>query len=160
MNNVEIETILNADVIARRFFRGVFPKDKLPINVNHSQPGAFVINTDSSDGAGKHWVCLYLNGKGKAEYMDSFGFSPSVYPDIQRFVYDNSYSCKHNPRILQGITSSACGLYVIYFVLMKSRGRSFSKLLSIFNPFEFRLNDKKVARAVTRLARKKLIEGR
>lgn len=147
MNSVEIARVLSKDVHAKRVFRGVFSRDKLPRHVNTRRSSAYIVNTDSSDGAGKHWVAVWLDGRGKGEYFDSFGLPPQ-HREIERFILRHSHTCRYNQRLLQDITSSACGLYVLYYVIMKSRGASLMRVLSVFDPHRPQTNDRRVLRMI------------
>lgn len=155
MNNRQIGTVLLKDLRSRRVFRGVYPRNKLPYFVNTRQPCAFVINTDNSDGPGEHWVAVWFDGRGKAEYFDSFGLPPSFYPDIEKFILRHSYHYRYNQRLIQDLTSSACGYYVLYFILRKSRGISLSRLLSVFHPHKLWANDQRVTSYVLSMKRRR-----
>ena len=142
MNNQEIVALLTRDLRARRVFRGVFLRDKLPQYVNGAC--AYIINTDHSRGPGKHWVCVWFDGQGGAEYFDSFGVPPTFEP-ILRFIRRNiSGRFSYNARLFQDLLSSACGLYVMYYVLMKSRGACLSRVQQVFHPLRLRANDIRV----------------
>lgn len=142
MNAQQIYSVLMSDVCARRVFQGVYPRDRLPRVVRH--PSIFIINTDASSGPGLHWVAVSFNHFGYCEYFDSFGVPP-VHSDIVDFMHRNSYHpYTYNQRFLQDLTSSACGLYVIYYVLMKSRGQSLRHILWSFSSRSQWMNDKKV----------------
>lgn len=143
------------DVRCRRIFRGVYPRDKLPRWVSTQQPCAFIINTDRSSGPGRHWVALWLDGKGKAEYFDSFGLPPS-HLEIKNFILRHCHTYRFNSRLLQDMTSSFCGLYVIFFVYMKSRGASLTRLLASFFAYRAWTNDRVVLRHVRPLLVKRL----
>ena len=54
ISTFQIETILNGK-LGYKIFRGVFPLDKLP---DYLQPGAYVINTHSSNLPGEHWIAI------------------------------------------------------------------------------------------------------
>lgn len=138
--------MLMSDLYARRVFKGVYPRNELPAYVTH--PSIFVINTDTSDKPGLHWVAVSFNSFGYGEYFDSFGMPP-LYEDILNFVQRHSfYPYRYNSRFLQDMMSSVCGLYVIYYVLLKSRGYSLSRILSKFSSRCQNVNDKKVAQLV------------
>lgn len=51
-------------------FRGVFARDEMPERCNENESG--VINLDSKQGAGTHWVA-YFKIANAAFYFDSFG---------------------------------------------------------------------------------------
>ena len=149
MNNQEIVALLTRDLRARRVFRGVFPRDKLPQYVNGAS--AYIINTDHSRGPGKHWVCVWFDGQGGAEYFESFGIPPTLEP-ILRFIKRNiTGRFSYNARLFQNLISSACGLYVMYYVLMKSRGARLSRVQQVFHPIRLRANDLRVRSLVKNL---------
>ena len=54
-------------------FRGVYLMDTLPSKPNNRECG--ILNLDSSDGPGTHWVAWYKNGNNKI-YFDSYGIHP------------------------------------------------------------------------------------
>ena len=54
-------------------FRGVYLMDTLPSKPNKKECG--ILNLDSSDGPGTHWVAWYKNGNNKI-YFDSYGIQP------------------------------------------------------------------------------------
>ena len=145
MNNKQIAEILLRDMYARRTFKGVYPRNRLPYHINTRRPSAFIINTDVASGPGEHWVVVWLDGKGHAEYLDSFGLAPWR-REIKQFIERHSWSYRYNQRLLQDFRSSACGLYCIHFVRMKSRGASLARTLAPFSSFTPRANDRTVFR--------------
>lgn len=150
MNTREIAAILGSDIHARRVFKGVYPRNKLPTHLSPRRPSAFIINTDTASKRGEHWVAVWFDGLGKAEYFDSFGLPPR-HRDINHFIETHSIRSRYNDRLLQDLTSSACGLYVLYFVMMKSRGASLHRLLAPFHAIDLRTNDRLVYRMVRHL---------
>lgn len=155
MNSREISEILGNDIHARRIFRGVFARNKLPDIVHHNKgrPSSFVINTDPHYKPGSHWVGVFFNGKGHCDYFDSFSFPP-LHDDISRFIAKNSFTWSSNKRLMQPLDTATCGLYVIYFIIMRSRGHSVTRAMTYFHPRHFRTNDRAVLRFVQRLQQK------
>ena len=115
MNGRQLTQRLLNDPYARRTFRGVFPRDRLPLRVNTRRPSAYVINTDRQEGPGEHWAVVWFDGRGRGEYFDSFGL-PAVYRDIEDFILRHCQSYLYNQRVLQDPLSSTCGLYCMYYV--------------------------------------------
>jgi len=68
MNTLEINNSLKKF----KTFLGAFPKDKLP---KTRKPCGLIINTDSSNNPGEHWVAIYTDNN-CSEYFDSFGLPP------------------------------------------------------------------------------------
>lgn len=159
MNNLQLTAVLTSDIFAQRVFCGVFPRDILPRRVQTRRPCAYVINTDRYGKPGEHWVCVFFDGFGKSEYFDSFGLPP-LHSDIEQFIKRNSQSSRYNQRFLQDLTSSACGLYVIYYVLIKSRGGSLNRMLTCFNSLRQRSNDRRVTRLVRPYMQNCALRGR
>ena len=149
MNNLEIGALLTRDLRARRVFRGVFPRDKLPQYVNG--PSAYIINTDHSRGPGKHWVCVWFDGQGGAEYFDSFGFPPLLQTVLGFLSRNTPGRLLYNDRHLQNFASSACGLYVVYYILRKSRGASLSSVQGAFPSNNNTVNDRRVRALIASL---------
>lgn len=145
MNNREITRVLAQHPTARRVFRGVYPRDRLPrhrLSKNHHH--AFVINTAPAGHRGEHWVGVWLDARTRiAEYFDSYGLPPRHH-DIQDFLLKNCTYYKYNDHVLQDALSSTCGLYVMYFIIRKSYGDSLPRALSIFSANSPATNDRKV----------------
>lgn len=153
MNSKEISRCLLADVHTRRVFRGIFPRDRLPQRINARCPSAYVINTDRSSGPGQHWVCVWFNGRGRAEYFDSFGLPPT-HPSIENFILRHSTHYTYNQRLLQSLISSACGLYVLYYIMMKSRGARLVQVQRVFDINRLWSNDRRVWSLMQQLRRR------
>ena len=84
------------------FWRGIFSRDNLPKKPNIRECG--ILNLDSADGQGTHWVAWYKN-KGTKYYFDSYGIqppeemhkylkSPILYNSIQ-IQEPGTYICGH-----------------------------------------------------------------
>ena len=52
--------------------------DQIPARVE-SRPQSFVVNTDSWDREGTHWVAVHFPKEGPAEFFDSSGRAPETY---------------------------------------------------------------------------------
>ena len=145
MNSKEISSILMSNHKTKRIFKGIFPRDTLPsraLCLKH--PSAYVVNTDRSTGPGDHWVCVYFDGMGRAEYFDSFG-APPMFESVVNFITKNSfYPHTFNQRLLQSLTSSMCGFYVIFYIFSKADGKTLSDIQSSFFPHNVWGNDRRV----------------
>ena len=84
------------------YWRGIFSRDNLPKKPNRRECG--ILNLDSADGQGTHWVAWYKN-KGTKYYFDSYGIqppeemhkylkSPILYNSIQ-IQEPGTYICGH-----------------------------------------------------------------
>jgi len=78
---------ITREMLGYKNFIGVFPRDKLPLKLK--RPCGLVINTDSAQEPGEHWVAIYLLRNGKGEYFDPFGLPP-LHKDLTKFMYKQS----------------------------------------------------------------------
>ena len=99
---------------SKNMFVGVFARDLLPTKLDY-YPCTLIINTDTKNLPGKHWVAIYINGYKEGEYFDSFGHAPSE--DIALWL--NRFTLKWrrvNTSTLQNPLSVNCGQFVLYFI--------------------------------------------
>lgn len=144
MDGWTIVNVLRKDPRAKYFFRGVYPSDKLVFaTVDTRQPSAFVVNFDSSEEPGSHWVVCWFSAKhGIAEYFDSYGLPPPK--PIDTFLRKHSQFYRYNHRTLQSLLSKTCGYYCIYYVMKKARGQTLSRVLMPFHPYNYAQNDRQI----------------
>ena len=133
MNTQEIKAILLADPHLQRLtLVDVCARDQLPTYIEPTKPAAFIVNTDTRANIGSHWVGIYIDTFANCTYFDSFGFRPLT-SDIVNFITRNTTKpLIWNSRMLQDVVSTSCGLYAIYFLLMKARGRSLAQIVQRF----------------------------
>ena len=153
MNGRQLRRLIAKDPLAKKKFRGVYARDTLP-----SQPlyGGYIINTDRSLGPGIHWVAAWFSPqhKNEAEYFDSFGLPPWFHKEIETFLLTHTSSYNYNRFVLQDVTSKACGFYVLYYILMKSRGWCLQRIVGRgFEPHKPRANDNRVTNLVHQMLR-------
>ena len=134
-------------------FLGAFPYDELP-QKHKSDTFSLVINTESSKESGDHWLVL-LYKKPYFYFLDSYGrsmydgtFSNRFTRTIKSFIGNARY--KFNRKMLQQLTSNACGDYCVYFIMEMSKN-SFEKVLSVFGN-DWSKNDKYVKHYVKNLS--------
>ena len=132
---------IHADFKSKKHFEGVFAADKLPI-YERRRPAIFVVNTDEHHGPGKHWVVIYLPKWGPPEFFDSVGRSPSSYH--RRFKRLLRGSFIYNKRPVQRPDTYTCGLFCIYSIYNRCRGRTFRNILRSFNYCNLDFNEGKV----------------
>lgn len=130
MNARDLSMILQTDTYARRYFRGVYPRNRLPRFFH--RPCALIVNTDKFGGPGEHWVAIWLDRNGQGEYFDSFG-APPVFEEVEKFLKSNCTNYNYNRIMYQDVTSAMCGVYVLYYILMKSRGVRMSRMTRLLH---------------------------
>lgn len=118
MNTREILNVLRSDAAVNPTLLGVFPIDLVPPVIY--KPASLVINLDPSSEPGSHWVCLYIDKKGRCDYFDSYGREPNSL--LKKYIFQNSVQSKHNTNCVQRILTSTCGQMCVYFLIWRCRG--------------------------------------
>jgi hypothetical protein len=132
----DIKCIVMSKKHSKLYFKGVFPSDRLPSSV--SLPAALVVNFDSSEQAGSHWVSMIIDCHGVCEYFDSFAMKPMIRDHII-FMKNNSRKIIYNKQCLQSLESSLCGHYCCLFIYFRSAGipmKLFVNLYTVRNNYE------------------------
>lgn len=116
-------------------FLGTFAQNEL-IKIRHIQlPFSLIVNIDYSDQPGSHWLSIYVS-KNVVEIFDSLGFDPKFYLNSNHFILQFIDKYKFNRTlsispVLQPLSSTLCGIYCIYFILMR-QFYTFEQCLSRF----------------------------
>lgn len=143
MNSLHIQSVVDTDIKLKDTFVGVFPSDRLPHSVNRF-PSAFIVNVDRHDEPGSHWVAMYFNKYGQADFFDSFGRPPSLCSmHFKTFLDNHAKAWNFNTRSLQSHWSAVCGQYCLYVLLNRVKGNSMSSIVSRFT-LNRTQNDRKV----------------
>ena len=88
MNTYELASPLNRATQLKHLHGQVCDEDLLP-EEKPLDVKAYIINTDTSDKPGEHWVAIYFRNNGEAIYVDS------------RWLYSTIHSKKCQTRDLQ-----------------------------------------------------------
>ena len=97
-----------------KHFVGVFPLNKLPPHID--PVSRLIINTDSHNLGGRHWIALSFESGGIVLAFDPFGwyYPPLLInklhknPAIKRIMYNHT--------MFQSPTEKTCGLYCLQFL--------------------------------------------
>ena len=123
--NIELSTY--AQELQIPHFRDVFMRDTL--QQNPYSIGCVIVNSNTSNPSGSHWVCYYRN-KSDRSYFDSYGQrTPS---EIQRYLKTSSEFdrgkevIQSNTDIVQAFNKSVCG-HLCLFVLKSLTSGEFPK---------------------------------
>jgi hypothetical protein len=115
MKTSHIYNLVKRDMTLRDKFIGVFAADTYR-GVND---GFYIVNTDSSDLGGTHWVVYYVK-RGITEFFDSCGKNGDYYGMKDGIFYNNV--------VLQG-SLPVCGYYCLYYCLLRCRGISIQSIV-------------------------------
>ena len=97
--------------IKRNRFIGVFPINLLPSTTK--RPCGFIVNTDSSNLPGQHWIAVVLTRDGRGEVFDSFG----ELPPSELCIWMNKHCVSgwtFSKNFIQNIYSKLCGSYCLF----------------------------------------------
>jgi hypothetical protein len=106
-------------------FLGVYSSDELSYLSILKYPVSFIVNLDTSQLNGSHWLAIYIN-KRSVEVFDSLGLNPGLwgsYP-LPIFKFLKCYSFSHNfyiSPVLQPPNTLTCGLYCVYFITYRQK---------------------------------------
>jgi hypothetical protein len=143
MNAKQISKLLRMK--CKDSFLGVFARDRLPTTLPPRRPLLLVCNTDPHDMPGRHWIAMYVS-TGISEYFDSYGEPPL--PIFERFLNKFGNRWIANEKKLQGILSSYCGHYCVFYALFKQLGYDLRSITNCFIVQDSGVNDFLVHRFV------------
>ncbi len=138
MNNYQIKGLLDSHPETKNVIVGVYAADRLPSGRRQNRPCAYVVNTDTSDGPGEHWICLFFSKIEPPEYFDSYGRIPSV--AIEAFLGETTVYLRNNC-VIQSPLSTACGQHVIHYILNRCRGYSMKNIIGRYCGYNLWKND-------------------
>lgn len=98
------------------YFCGIYSVDNLPLRIYKSSlPAGYILNTDTANLPGKHWIAVTILTNGRGEVFDSFGLQPP-----QRLQLWLNKHCLRGWRVnsahIQDPFSTHCGAYCLYFL--------------------------------------------
>lgn len=137
------QDIINA-LKNERSFGGCYPSNKIPIFYHF--PCTIVVNTQSDDKPGQHWVAVHMT-KFTSFYFDSFGL-PALEPDILKYLKHRSRTVVYNSTCIQHMYSISCGLFCIAFVKHVKSKKSFISFINQFSMSNLSKNDRLVLKLI------------
>lgn len=118
LSTSDILKSIGYDCLSSKVLVGVYAADMLP--KKFQIPAAFIVNTDTSNSRGEHWISIYINENYEGEYFDSYGLAPMVKEHII-FLKTHCNKFSYNKIMLQSLTTSLCGHYCCLYVGAKAR---------------------------------------
>jgi hypothetical protein len=135
MDTFQIRNMLRSDDIVRTILLGVIPINHLP-RVSF-RPAALIINLDTSDMPGSHWVSLYFYDS-CCDFFDSYGRPPNEILTEYMLKFSNKIFFNNKP--VQALLTSTCGQHCIFFLFWRARSVPMSNIvgiLDIYNADQF-----------------------
>jgi len=138
MNNFEIEKLL------RDYPVTVCCANELPATIK-KRPRTFIVNTDTCDQSGTHWVTFHFPRDGPVEFFDSAGNAVEVYHHrFMNVLLANGPSFLYTKNRLQPVQTNTCGLYAIYYTVRRYRNESMEDILKKISVTRLEDNDRQV----------------
>ena len=141
MTNLQIESC------SKGYPATVCCADELPLHVG-VKPHTFIVNTDTSDRGGSHWVAFHFPLVGPAEFFDSLGSAPEAY----HLCFANFLIVNYGPQYyycsfqIQPDDTDTCGRYCLYYFNWRHRGRELPDIVKDFSPVDLNGNEDKILR--------------
>ncbi|XP_050543419.1 uncharacterized protein LOC126906708 [Daktulosphaira vitifoliae] len=106
----DYEVIKYAKLLKIPHFRGCYCRDNLPKRSRHAE--SMVVNLDSVNNSGTHWVCFSKIGK-NVNYFDSYG---NLKPPVEIINYLKGCNIYYNYDNYQNYNSSNCAQLCLRFL--------------------------------------------
>ena len=148
MDTFQLKKIIVKFKYASKTFCGVIPIDYLP-KTKLTKTCSFIVNTEDSSNIGKHWIAIYVPLKGNIEYFDPLGLKPTN-QEIFEFIKLNNKNYYFNKFEIQSHSSYKCGLYCLFYILLRAKGISIFKISKFFNA-NSNINDDLIERIFKKL---------
>lgn len=135
MNTQQLLNVLKHDPYTSEFNCKVLPLNHF-LEYSATTSSLMIINYDTCDEPGSHWVAVFINKNKKIEYFDSYGMLP-IYSSVTEKLSDLSHNkgLAFNKIRFQG-NSTVCGQYCLVYLLLKARGYSLKQVQNIFHKTE------------------------
>lgn len=124
MNSLQISQILKNNKITKKYFKGVFSSNNIPLFTTF--PHCFIANTQRMGLSGEHWVALYVKNRDHIEYFCSLALP--VNEDLKKYLSQFKYKTLNCKR-LQSLFANTCGPYCIFYLIYRCLGKSFENII-------------------------------
>jgi hypothetical protein len=121
LSNYDLEELGKAFQVSFDFIM----RDQLTVNTLID--GNYILNLDTSNGSGTHYVAFVVDNASKTVfYFDSYAAPP---PNEAVVLWTaNKFKVKCNAKHIQDLKSRLCGFYAIYFLLFMTHATGRSRL--------------------------------
>ena len=151
MDENELKCILTSNTVTSPYFKQVLAQDELNY-VDYNDTGFYVVNTDASDGPGKHWTVIAVFDHSPSEFFDSLGKQPTLYgKNFTNFLIASGPQYMYSTKRIQSVDSVNCGHFSIYLAYHRCLGYSFEDILGMFSAINLDYNDRIVEDFISKL---------
>ena len=118
LSNFDLEKWI--DDLGIKHFRSIYSRDRLPDQIRKKECG--IINLDSIEGEGTHWVCYRNIDKNMVEYFDPFGL---IMPhEIHHYLVTSGKKVIFCQDEIQNRNTVLCGYWCLYYLIERQKGKS------------------------------------
>ena len=146
VGTLEINKIMYNHPITRKYYRGTWALDKVPMKqaFKRKARSCFIVNSCPSTHPGSHWTSVWIDEnknskKRKVEHFCSYGLPPPL--KLHRLLSRGSTDYKRNRKHLQKQNSILCGYYCMIYLMFKCRGLGMKAFLKCFTDYP-EINDR------------------
>lgn len=136
-------------------FLGVFPLNRLPKLTERNKFCCLIVNTDTSNLPGKHWLAVFLTFnryRRRGEVFDSYGRPPPFL--LQKWLNKTvRIPWTFNKRLVQGPLTTLCGAFCVYFLDKRCATPTYIPMRVIVNELfskKYHVNDCRMNRFMLR----------
>ena len=126
------------------YFIGVYSRNRLPKALDlcrrQQPPLTVIVNTDTANLSGQHWVAAYIDEFGRAEYFDSLAQPIPYHISLWLSRFSTQWNYVLHPFTdppVQNISSETCGAFAFYFVHQRPLLDSCHAVMSPFHSLMF-----------------------
>lgn len=156
MQAKEIHSLLSENEKTKKYFKGVFPIDKLPRKIAKF-PAILIVNSHGDKTIGEHWILFLLKFENENYFFDSYSLDYTFYAsrnDWEKWLKTIGVTkyMKQNPRVIQSLFSDVCGHHSLFFAYNRCAGLSSDCILNkIYKKYDLLENDRIAIRFVEKL---------
>ena len=155
MDTRSLTYFMSKDKQISKFFKGVMPRDYLPKTLESNS--LYVINSQTSQMPGRHWILLSTLSKYYSAYICSLGQKP-IHDHVVNSLRTANERVVYNDFKNQGDLSTVCGWHVIWTAGMLARGHDLLDLMTKFYTNQQYINDHAIVEIIcTHFAVKEII---
>ena len=118
LSNFDLEKWV--DDLEIKYFRSIYSRDRLPDQIRKKECG--IINLDSIEGQGTHWVCYRNIDPHMVEYFDPFGL---IMPhEISHYLSTSGKKIIFSQDEIQNRVTVLCGYWCLYYLIERQKVKS------------------------------------
>ena len=123
LSNFDLEKWV--DDLGIQYFRSIYSRDRLPDQIRKKECG--IINLDSIEGEGTHWVCYRNVDTQMVEYFDPFGL---IMPhEIRHYLAKSGKKVIYSQDEIQNRDTVLCGYWCLYYLIERQKGKSILQVI-------------------------------